>query len=113
VTSPAGRTRGSAHRRLLHAEALRGGRETPELGDREKRGNQGGDEFAAVVPWLMLNRGGLSILVHPITDDAVGDHEVNPLWLGEAVAVDVAVIRRRQGPSFTMKSEYPPSASLE
>jgi hypothetical protein len=31
---------GAAHRRLLHAEALCGGRKTPELGDREKRGNQ-------------------------------------------------------------------------
>jgi aromatic ring-cleaving dioxygenase len=52
-----------------------------------------GDQFAAVVPWLMLNRGGLSILVHPNTDDPVADHEVNPLWLGEAVAIDVEFIR--------------------
>jgi DOPA 4,5-dioxygenase len=37
-----------------------------------------GDQFAAVVPWLMLNRGGLSILVHLVTDDPVADHEVNP-----------------------------------
>jgi aromatic ring-cleaving dioxygenase len=52
-----------------------------------------GDQFAAVVPWLMLNRGGLSILVHPLTDDPVADHEVNPLWLGEAVSIDVEFIR--------------------
>jgi DOPA 4,5-dioxygenase len=52
-----------------------------------------GDQFAAVVPWLMLNRGGLSILVHPNTDDPVADHEVSPLWLGEAVAIDVELIR--------------------
>jgi aromatic ring-cleaving dioxygenase len=50
-------------------------------------------QFGAVVPWLMLNRGGLSILVHPITDDPVADHEVNPLWLGEAVALDVEFLR--------------------
>jgi aromatic ring-cleaving dioxygenase len=55
-----------------------------------------GDQFAAVVPWLTLNRGGLSILVHPITDDPVADHEVSPLWLGDAVAVDVEFIRRKQ-----------------
>jgi DOPA 4,5-dioxygenase len=62
-----------------------------------------GEHFAAVVPWLMLNRGGLSILVHPITDDPVADHEVNPLWLGEAVAIDVeflrGVVKRKPLPS--------------
>jgi aromatic ring-cleaving dioxygenase len=51
------------------------------------------DQFAAVLPWLMLNRGGLSILVHPITDDPVADHEMNPLWLGEVVAIDVEFLR--------------------
>ncbi len=67
-----------------------------------------GAEFAAVVPWLMLNRGGLSILVHPNTDDPVADHEVNPLWLGEAVAIDVeflrAVVKRRSLPSGPRQS---------
>jgi DOPA 4,5-dioxygenase len=62
-----------------------------------------GDQFAAVVPWLMLNRGGLSILVHPVTDDPVADHEVNPLWLGEALAIDVEFIRG------AVKQEPPPS----
>jgi DOPA 4,5-dioxygenase len=51
-------------------------------------------EFAALVPWLMLNRAGLSILVHPNTDDPVADHEVSPLWLGEPLALDLDVIRR-------------------
>jgi DOPA 4,5-dioxygenase len=32
------------------------------------------DEFAKVVPWLMLNREGLSVLVHPSTGDGYGDH---------------------------------------
>jgi aromatic ring-cleaving dioxygenase len=48
-----------------------------------------GDQFAAVVPWLMLNRAGLSI-----TDDPVADHEVNPLWLGEALPIDVEFLRQ-------------------
>lgn len=51
-------------------------------------------EFAAVVPWLMLNRGGLSILVHPNTDDPVADHQMRPLWLGERLALDIELIRR-------------------
>ena len=38
--------------------------------------------FAQLVPWLMLNRLGLSVLVHPNTGRAKDDHERNPLWLG-------------------------------
>ena len=40
------------------------------------------DEFSRLVPWLMLNRDGLDILVHPMTDDAVADHTRHALWLG-------------------------------
>ena len=39
-------------------------------------------EFARVVPWLMLNRNGLDVLVHPLTDDALRDHDSDGLWLG-------------------------------
>lgn len=39
-------------------------------------------EFAGVVPWLMLNREGLDILIHPSTGEHVGDHRDRSLWLG-------------------------------
>lgn len=52
------------------------------------------DQFASVVPWLMLNREGLSILVHPMTGDAVADHTANPLWLGEQLPIDVEFLRQ-------------------
>jgi DOPA 4,5-dioxygenase len=57
------------------------------------------DQFGAVVPWLMLNREGLSILVHPTTGDDVADHEERPLWLGESLPIDVACLRRTRAPS--------------
>ena len=38
--------------------------------------------FPTIVPWLMLNRDSLTVLVHPETNDVV-DHRDNPLWLGE------------------------------
>jgi DOPA 4,5-dioxygenase len=41
--------------------------------------------FASVVPWLMQNRNGLSVLVHPLTDDSVRDHSEQELWLGAQV----------------------------
>ena len=63
------------------------------------------DEFAAVVPWLMLNRAGLSILVHPVTDDPVADHGVNSCWLGEALAIDVEFIRRVKEKRATRPTE--------
>lgn len=42
-------------------------------------------EFQNVVPWLMLNRAGLGVLVHPLTDDSADDHSIYALWLGTPV----------------------------
>ncbi|MGE0744181.1 MAG: DOPA 4,5-dioxygenase family protein [Rhodospirillales bacterium] len=38
--------------------------------------------FPKIVPWLMLNRDGLNVLVHPETDSAYHDHKDNAMWLG-------------------------------
>jgi DOPA 4,5-dioxygenase len=40
------------------------------------------ETFASFVSWLMLNRQGLSVLVHPNTGRARDDHLVHALWLG-------------------------------
>jgi DOPA 4,5-dioxygenase len=53
-----------------------------------------GEEFPAIVPWLMLNREGLDVLVHPLTDDSVADHTVFALWLGTPLPLRVEVLRR-------------------
>ena len=45
------------------------------------------EAFQRVVPWLMLNREGLDILVHPLSDDEYDDHTANALWLGTPVAL--------------------------
>ena len=44
-------------------------------------------EFTRVVPWLMLNRRGLDVLVHPDTGDDLADHTRHALWLGERLAL--------------------------
>lgn len=43
--------------------------------------------FARVLPWLMINRLGLSVLIHPNTGRARDDHLVHALWLGAALPV--------------------------
>ena len=45
------------------------------------------DQFATLVPYLMLNRSGLSVLVHPNTGAPRDDHLVHALWLGEPLAI--------------------------
>jgi DOPA 4,5-dioxygenase len=44
-------------------------------------------EFPRFVPWLMLNRQGLAILIHPNTLNERRDHLVHPLWLGEMLPI--------------------------
>jgi aromatic ring-cleaving dioxygenase len=43
------------------------------------------DQFEHVVPYLMHNRDGLDVLVHPLTTDAVEDHRGYAIWLGNPV----------------------------
>ena len=50
------------------------------------------ETFAEIVPWLMHNRDGLTILVHPEGEDAHDDHAHYPLWLGGRLDLDLAFL---------------------
>ncbi len=51
-------------------------------------------EFPRLVPWLMLNRAGLSILVHPRTGNDYEDHARFALWLGTPLPLRLEALRR-------------------
>jgi aromatic ring-cleaving dioxygenase len=52
------------------------------------------EDFARLVPWLMLNRGGLDVLVHPLAGNAYDDHTVYAMWLGEKLPLRLDVLKR-------------------
>lgn len=46
------------------------------------------EQLGTVVPYLMLNRGRLDILVHPRTGNEIRDHFDYAAWLGEKADLD-------------------------
>ena len=52
------------------------------------------EDFARLVPWLMLNRDGLDVLVHPLAGNAYDDHTVYAMWLGDKLLLRLDVLKR-------------------
>jgi aromatic ring-cleaving dioxygenase len=52
------------------------------------------DQFQPVVEWLMMNRDGLDVLIHPLTEDSVDDHSRYAMWLGAPVPLKLETLRR-------------------
>ena len=48
--------------------------------------------FPTLLPWLMLNRQDLTILVHPNTDNPRRDHATHALWLGRVLELKTAML---------------------
>jgi aromatic ring-cleaving dioxygenase len=49
--------------------------------------------FDTFVPWLMLSRDGLAILLHPETGNAYRDHSDHAVWYGEKLPLNLEVLR--------------------
>ena len=51
------------------------------------------DQFNQIVPWLMENHGGLSVLIHPNSHDDLMDHSEHALWLGRQLKLKLDMFR--------------------
>ena len=49
--------------------------------------------FDRLIPWLDEHRAGLSVLVHPITDNDLIDHTELACWLGEPVTLKLKMFQ--------------------
>jgi aromatic ring-cleaving dioxygenase len=74
-------------------------------------------QFGAFIPWLVINRGPLSALVHPNTVDPVTgeheeeerDHTQRATWMGERIPLDLSLFKMIQ----KMKAEKKAAAEKE
>ena len=50
--------------------------------------------LAEFVPWLMLNRDGLTVLLHPETGDNYTDHSAHAAWFGAMLPLRLEVFKK-------------------
>jgi DOPA 4,5-dioxygenase len=50
------------------------------------------EQFAEVIPWLILNRKGLTIFAHPQTGNALRDHTEHVIWLGPSEPLKLSAL---------------------
>jgi aromatic ring-cleaving dioxygenase len=68
--------------------------------------------FPKIVPWLMLNRLGLTVLVHPNTDRPRDDHLVHALWMGAVLPLDAGRLPETEAPEPPLEPNTKPSVAV-
>lgn len=54
------------------------------------------EQFGAFVPWLVINRGPLSALIHPNTDDEERDHTQRATWMGQPLPISTKMFKKNK-----------------
>ena len=52
------------------------------------------DHFSEVIPWLVLNRGKLTVFTHAQTGDPLKDHTAHVIWLGPSETLELSQFRK-------------------
>ena len=52
------------------------------------------EQFPVLVPFLMLNRQDLTVLVHPETGRSRDDHLLHAIWMGAVLELNAAVLKQ-------------------
>ena len=53
------------------------------------------DQLAPLLSWLALNRGDLTVFVHPNTGEDLEDHRDRAIWLGQQVPLILDVLKKK------------------
>jgi DOPA 4,5-dioxygenase len=51
------------------------------------------EQFAEVVPWLVVNRHGLTVFAHAQTGNALKDHTEHVIWLGPSEPLKLSALK--------------------
>ncbi|MDQ6968238.1 MAG: DOPA 4,5-dioxygenase family protein [Mariprofundaceae bacterium] len=51
--------------------------------------------FGSVVPWLALNRNGLTIFIHANTGDDLKDHTEHTIWMGKMERLNLDMFKSK------------------
>ncbi|KAJ5372644.1 Dopa 4-5-dioxygenase [Penicillium concentricum] len=74
-------------------------------------------QFGAFIPWLVINRGPLSALVHPNTvaveDESERNHTQRATWLGERIPLDLRLFKLMKAAQKKKDEEEAEKARLE
>lgn len=52
------------------------------------------EQFGDLIPWLALNRDGLTVFIHPETGDDLIDHTRHTIWMGEMLDLNLEMFRK-------------------
>ena len=50
------------------------------------------DQFPSIVPFIMMNRMGLTVLLHPESGRPRDDHTINAIWMGEVLPLITRIL---------------------
>lgn len=52
------------------------------------------EKFEQVVSWLLVNRQGIDVFIHPEGDDDLADHKDHIMWIGKSYDINLDVFKK-------------------